>query len=135
MEPFAKRQIGSIIADMRLLIMASMLALLAACAPQWSKPGATSDDIRADASQCEAMAYSQVPAQATPQALPPAYPPDPRYLPTGSVAGIPSSIPSQPNAVQPSLLTGGRPTDANAAARTSAFDQCMSSKGYTRSGS
>jgi hypothetical protein len=107
---------------MRPYVLCLVLAL-AACA-QWSKPGATADDLSAAQSACNSEAMAKAPPTLGPapgiaqQNVAPSYAcaPGKGCVPTGM-----STAPTAPEV-----------TDVNADARTQIFNNCMASRGWSK---
>ncbi|HUK61332.1 MAG TPA: hypothetical protein VLV50_19025 [Stellaceae bacterium] len=108
---------------MRPYILCLVLAV-AACGGQYSKPGATADDLSAAQSACNSEAMAKAPPTlgrapgAPEQNIAPSYAcaPGKGCVPTGM-----STAPTAPDV-----------TDINADARSHLYDQCMAARGWSK---
>lgn len=99
------------------------LALLTACATQWTRPGAAPDEVAADLAACEARALEAFPVLMTAKA------PDYRSQSSISCSGTPGTEACR---AKPGAYTQEAPKDVNKSARLRAVDECMEAAGYVQ---
>ena len=110
-------------ASMVIARLAPLALLLAACAPEWTRPGATAAEIESDMGQCRADAEAKAPVDIVGVEPYPAAAP-PRSPFTGFGGRIPTGVGSG--------YSGLAYEDANRAAREEIYERCMTARGYAR---
>ncbi len=99
------------------------LLLLAACAPAWTRPGATGAEVESDTAQCRADAEAKAPVDIV------GVMPYPAAAPLQSpFSGFGGSIPTGVG----SGYSGLAYNDANRQARDELYERCMTTRGYSR---
>jgi hypothetical protein len=108
-------------------IRALSISLLACagCAMEWSKPGATEQELNVDKLSCEQEAMKQYPVQSPP--TPHYRPPPASKLDTSCVQQSGFNNCDNTGAGAP---PSGAPTDVNDFNRASAVKACLTAKGY-----
>ena len=100
-----------------------VLLLLAACASEWTRPGATQAAIESDTAQCRADAEAKAPVDIV------GVEPYPAAAPLQSpFSGFGGSIPTGVG----SGYSGLAYEDANRQAREDIYESCMTARGYAR---
>ena len=99
------------------------MVLLAACAPGWTRPGATEAAIESDTAQCHAEAEAKAPVDIVGVEPYPAAPPL-RSPFSGFGGRIPTGVGSG--------YSGLSYDDVNRQAREELFQRCMVARGYER---
>ena len=98
-------------------------SLIAACGPQWTKPGATSEQLNADFDECKHLATE-------------IYPTELSSTETAERKGYQSDCPSAQHQIscidKGSSVGGVYQYDQNKEARDEAISRCMEWKGYSR---
>lgn len=107
----------------RRLAALALVPLLAACATQWSRPGAGPEQVATDLEACEAQALEAFPVLMTANA------PDYRAQTSVSCSGTPGTENCR---AKPGAYTQEAPKDVNRAARLRAVSDCMEAAGYTQ---
>lgn len=109
--------------------MLGLLAVLAGCAPDYYKAGATAQDLASDKSACNAQAYQSAPPVMTsgPFGIGPNNPANANCY--GGGFGAATCNPPGPAYAppQPSI-----PIDANGGKRLALFQSCMAERGWSR---
>lgn len=104
-------------------IACCVVALTACAAPQWSRPGATAQDLEKDKEQCGGRALSTLPINMV--MISTGWDSPPRRECTSS--------PSGPNCVNvPGIPAAPRLTDVNETPRAKLADACLKSLGWSR---
>jgi hypothetical protein len=99
------------------------LLLLAACAPEWTRPGATVAEVETDTAQCRADADAKAPVDIV------GVMPYPAAAPLQSpFSGFGGAIPTGVG----SGYSGLAYDDANREAREEIYAACMTARGYSR---
>lgn len=99
------------------------LLLLAACVPEWTRPGATVAEVESDTAQCRADAEAKAPVDIV------GVVPYPAAAPLQSpFSGFGGSIPTGVG----SGYSGLAYEDANRQAREELYESCMTARGYSR---
>ena len=103
--------------------LAPLMVLLAACAPGWTRPGATDAVVASDMTQCHAEAEAKAPVDIVGDGPYPAAPP--LHSPFSGFGGrIPTGVGSG--------YSGLSYDDVNRQAREQLFQRCMVARGYER---
>lgn len=105
-----------------ILSLVLICSLITACAKQWTKPGATPEQVNADIRLCEGLATERYPVELV-------------STDTSSREGYKGNCPSaehQINCPSSGEIGGLHQYDRNQEYRQQATSECMQSKGYSR---
>ena len=108
------------------LALSIALSVCTGCAMEWTKPGATVQELNVDKLSCEQEAMKMYPVQSSP--IPHYRPPPSSKLDTSCVQQSGFNNCDNSGAGAPS---SGSPTDANDFNRASAVKACLTARGYT----